>query len=96
MHGFMVVTPQQLDAEANWMLIRAMLQTGMIERILLDRHLIDTVRKWTIVNGELTREQADEIFPPSGTPAIWALSGVVHHAVGHKHHMHVRVACPGD
>lgn len=91
--GFMVITPQQLDAQANWMLIRALLQTGKVERILLDRKLIDAIRRWAVVNGELTSEQADEIFPPRGTPRVWALTGVVHHATNHKHHMHVRLVC---
>lgn len=94
MGGFRVVTPRDLDARSNWLLIRAMLDTGDVERILLDQKLINVLRRYTIDAGELTAAEANRIFWRSSDPRVWSKEGVVHHVQGHKHHMHVRVKCP--
>lgn len=84
--------PDRLDLEANWLLIRSLLDTGYIERILLDQRNIDRLKRYTIETGELTVEEAHRIFPPRGSRARYGL-GVVHHAPSHQEHMHVRVLC---
>lgn len=90
--GFRDVRPDDLDVEANWMLIRSMLDTGLVERILLDQRLIVRIKRYTVESGELTPEEADRIFP-IGYTRMWTHTGVVHHAPSHKEHMHVRVFC---
>lgn len=90
--GFRDVRPADLDLEANWLLIRAMLDTGLVERILLDQRLINAIRSYTIMSGELTEAEAERIFP-RGYNRMWTHTGVVHHAPSHKEHMHVRVLC---
>jgi hypothetical protein len=94
MAGFREVSPQNLDAHSNWLLIRAMLATGDVERILLDQKLINAVRRHAIDSGDLTVSEANRIFWRSSDPRVWSQDGVVHHIEGHKHHMHVRVKCP--
>lgn len=86
---------RQIDPRANWYLIRSMLDTGQVERILLDQRIVNTLRRWTVDHGELTEEEAERIFWRSRTdPQVWSEEGVVHHVEGHANHMHVRVKCP--
>ncbi|MFM2248330.1 MAG: hypothetical protein RL071_4405 [Pseudomonadota bacterium] len=90
--GFKSGSPQELDLEANWLLIRSMLDTGLVERILLDQRNIDAIKAWTIKNGELTKEEAEAIFPAPSTRR-WNMTGVVHHTANHREHLHVRIFC---
>jgi murein endopeptidase len=92
MGGFRDVHPDNLDLEANWLLIKSLLDTGLVERILLDQRLILRLKRYTIESGELSPDEADRIFP-SGYTRMWTHTGVVHHAPSHKEHMHVRTFC---
>jgi murein endopeptidase len=94
MQGFMNVSARDLDAEANWQLIRAMLETGHVERILLDNSLVRVLRRHVVRQGYLTQDEAWQVFPTPATGEMWRQKGVVHHSPGHRHHMHVRVNCP--
>lgn len=85
-------SPRELDMRANWLFIQAMLDTGLVDRILLDQAHIEALRTWTVQNGELTEDQAWAIFPAAGS-RTWAMTGVVVHATNHRDHMHVRVLC---
>ena len=91
--GFINVTPSTMDYEANWLFWRSLLETELVDRILLDQSLIDAMRRWTIETGELTEEEAFEIFPPRGTPRLWSRTGIFQHATGHQNHIHLRVLC---
>ena len=82
-------SPNNLDLEANWLLIRSLLETGLIERILLDQANIWRIKAYTIESGELTPEEAERIFPDPGSRDRRA-TGVVHHAPQHLEHFHVR------
>jgi murein endopeptidase len=85
-------SPLNLDLEANWLLIKSMLDTGMVERILLDQRNIDRIKQYTIESGELTVKEANRVFPEPGSRDRYK-TGVVHHAPHHQEHMHVRVLC---
>ena len=91
--AFVDLTPSTFDFEANWALIRSLLETGNVDRILLDRSLILAMRSWLAVDGRLPQAQIDAIFPEPGTAGIYAMRGVVQHATGHRNHLHVRVLC---
>ena len=93
--GFRDVSASELDLEANWLLIRSLLDTGLVERILLDQRLINALRAYTIASGELTEDEAERIFP-LGYTRMWTHTGVVHHAPNHKEHLHLRVLCWED
>ena len=94
--GFEIVTPQTMDYETNWLFWRSLLETGLVDRILLDQKLIDAMREHLIGTGELSYEEAQSIFPPRGTPRLWAMTGVFQHAPGHANHIHLRVLCGND
>lgn len=91
--GFPNVTPQTIDYEANWMFWSALLDTGLVERVLLDQTLIDAMRAWTVESGELSEAEALAIFPPRNTPQLWTMTGVFQHVPGHRDHIHLRVLC---
>lgn len=93
LHGFMDVRPADLDAAATWTFIEAMLSTGLVERILLDRGHIRRLRRHVIAEGLLSEEEAWSVFPAEGSPDIWIRDGVVHHVAGHRNHIHLRVRC---
>lgn len=94
--GFRTVTPDELDLEVNLFFIRALLDTGDVERILLDQRLIRELRRHAIDSGVMTEDQARATFilPEDGlSGSMFALHGVVHHVPGHDNHYHVRVRC---
>ncbi|MFT4974417.1 MAG: hypothetical protein ACI8S6_000299 [Myxococcota bacterium] len=91
--GFPDITPNNIDYEANWLFWSSLLETGLVERILLDQSLIDAMRKWTVAEGELSKAEALKVFPPRGTPRLWAMTGVFQHVSGHRDHIHLRVLC---
>ena len=96
LQGFMDILPTELDVEATWLMIQGMLQSGLVERILLDQGHIDRIRAYTIESGELTVDEAARIFPAADSPDLWTMSGVVQHVPEHKNHLHVRVLCTAD
>lgn len=79
------------DVVANWALVSALLDTGNVEFILLDRAHIARLRQYTTRAGLLTEAEAEEIFPTDSR--TWERTGIVRHAAGHDNHLHVRVLC---
>jgi penicillin-insensitive murein endopeptidase len=85
------------DVASNWILIRAFLKTGLVDRILLDQSLIELLRDYLASTGELTAEEIDQVFPRTPHDR-WNRDGIlhqgiVHHATSHRNHMHLRVLC---
>lgn len=85
--------PFDLDVEKTWALMDGFLATGQVEHILLDARLIDAIRTWLVDRDRLTPDEAARIFPPSDTPRLWAMSGIVRAAQDHDDHFHVRFRC---
>ncbi|MSP55556.1 MAG: hypothetical protein EXR69_08135 [Myxococcales bacterium] len=79
------------DVVANWALVSALLDTGAVEFILLDRAHITRLRTYTTQAGLLTEAEAEEVFPTDAHS--WTLTGYVRHAPSHDNHLHVRVLC---
>ncbi len=92
-NGFLYVTSTAFDLEANWLLIKALLDSNDVERILVDQSLVNALRRYVVKKGEMTQQQANYTFPPLMEQKIWLRTKVVHHTPGHKHHYHVRVYC---
>jgi hypothetical protein len=85
------------DVASNWILIRSLLKTGLVERILLDASLIAILRDYLATTGELTAEEIDQVFPRTPQER-WNRDGIlhqgiVHHAASHRNHIHLRVLC---
>jgi len=91
--GFKLVNKRIFDHETNWIFVRALLNTGHVERILLDQSLVDELRKYVIEQGEMTKEEAHRVFPAKFSQSVWLRHGVVHHAKGHADHYHIRTFC---
>lgn len=94
--GFVTITPSNIDYEANWLFWSELLETGLVERILLDQSLINAMRSWAISSGTLSESEAYGIFPRAGDPDLWLKKGVFQHFPGHRDHIHLRVTCGED
>lgn len=93
--GIVAFPPDALDVAANWTLVSTLLQSGMVDMILLDSAIISRIRTWAVTSGQLSPAEAARIFPVQGSRGEWENVGIVRHAPGHTGHMHVRVLC-GD
>ena len=91
---FTVLAPSQLDMPTTWEMIRFFLDSGRVDFILLDRSLIAALSNWTVRQGILTQEEANGIFLVNPGADDWSRTGVLRHAPGHRHHLHLRALCP--
>jgi len=85
-------SPMNLDLEANWLLIKSLMDTGLVERILLDQRNIDRIKQYAIDSGSLDPKEAERMFPNPKSRDRFK-TGVVHHARDHQEHLHIRVLC---
>lgn len=92
LEGFHELSPDQIDLHANWVLIRALLNTGHVSFILLDRTHIEALRSYLLEDLEMPRDVVEPIFPEHPVP--WSQRGVVRHAPNHAGHLHVRITSP--
>lgn len=90
-YGFLEPVTAAFDLETNWIVIRTMLESGIVERILIDERYLRPLRRHAIAVGDLTPEEARQIFILE--PKERWRTGTVHHAPGHRDHLHVRIAC---
>ena len=90
-YGFMNPVPGAFDVETNWLLIRSMVQTGLMERILIDQRYVDLLKRHAVKIGDLSPEEAQALFPTD--PRERWKGGKIHHAPNHRDHLHVRVRC---
>lgn len=88
--GFVDVRPGNLDAEATWALIAALLDTGNVQFILLDQRHINVLRDHLATVG-YPPEAIDEVFVSRATRLSADRRGIVRHAPNHRSHLHVRI-----
>lgn len=89
--GFLDPVDAAFDTATNWLVIRTMLESGMVDRILIDQRFVDKLRRHAVATGDLTRDEASAVFPRDRRD--WWKPGIVHHAAGHRDHIHVRIRC---
>ena len=89
--GFLDVRSSDLDLDATWALIRALLDTDKVAFILLDQSHIDALREHLLVDLQLDADVVDPIFPEPDVRLPWDSRGVVRHAPEHSSHLHVRI-----
>jgi murein endopeptidase len=94
--GFVNVRPTDLDVASTWVLVRELLETGNVQFILLDEHLIAALRAHVRNDVGLDPVLVDQIFPEDDSRIPWDTHGVVRHAPNHRSHLHVRVARHDD
>ena len=89
--GFQDVSPSRLDVEATWTLFRAMLDTGLVDYILLDPLLVERLKKHVVTVEKLPPAEVAKLFPPQGT---WPREpGFIRGAPNHRNHFHLRLRC---
>ncbi|MBM4373434.1 MAG: penicillin-insensitive murein endopeptidase [Deltaproteobacteria bacterium] len=84
---FAEVPPEELDAARTWWLVRRLLETGRVERVLVDWHLQALLLEEARRDG-VPEPRLEEWFqvPRRG----WEEAGVIRHYRGHRNHLHVR------
>ena len=91
--GFMKMTPRVFDLERNWTLLRAMLDSGDVELILMDRR----IQKMLYTDAREKGMRQDELARIFQYPRdVEEKVGIIQHWDKHDDHMHVRFACPED
>lgn len=90
-YGFLEPVTDAFDLETNWIVIRTLLESGLVDRIFLDQRYLRPLRKHAVEIGDLTLEEARKIIVVDSKER-WR-TGTVHHVPGHRDHLHVRVSC---
>jgi len=89
--GFVDVNPDDLDLEANWAVIRTLINSERVSFILLDQRHIDRLRAYLLDDLKMSKDLVDPIFPRIDGRVPWDARGVVRHAPNHRSHLHVRI-----
>lgn len=82
-----------LDAERTWTFVKALLDTGNVQYIFIDRSIQLALSK--VAERELSTEELAAIFEHPRRPD--SHRAIIQHWPGHKNHMHIRFECaPGN
>lgn len=82
--------PHEIDWRATWALIDALVQTGAVQQVFLDRALLPRLREAARAAGLDAAALRRAVQHKPGAPAL------VTHSAGHVHHLHVRFRCGAD
>ena len=85
-------TPETLDADRTWQLIKTLQATGKLEFVFMDHSLHEVLYQAALRAGETPQTLQSMIQWPR--PIERAHETVVRHLDGHDNHMHVRLRCP--
>lgn len=85
--------PGDIDALRTWFLVRTMIDSGRVERVLVDWYIQSALYEQARSEGS-TEEQLLEWF--QYPRKRWQAKGVIRHYKGHKNHLHVRFKEPLD
>ena len=90
--GFLMMNSWAFDRERNWSFLEALLGTGQVELILMDRNL----QRYLVehLEDKLPEEELQRLFqvPRPQSEEV----GIIRHWDGHRDHMHVRLRCASD
>ena len=91
--GFLKMTSMVFDPERNWTMLKALVDTGGVELILMDYQIQKMYHEFAATKGVPAAELARIFQYPRDKEAE---VGIIRHWDGHRDHMHVRFACPAD
>ena len=77
------------DAEKNWALVRALVETGEVQKIFISAQLQRLLRP--VAREQLSDEEFARYFRVRGQDPEH--SPIIGHEDGHRDHMHVRFRC---
>lgn len=86
-----VMNSKNLDAKECWALMQALVQTGQIEVIYVDREIQKLLHDYAVANNLMSKntlKQWMEYPSPTGSG-----NPVIQHVKGHADHMHARFKC---
>ncbi len=92
-YGLGDIPTDEIDVEAMWIVVREMLATGLVDRILYNRHHLRRIKAYAIESGALTPDEADELILDLVPKDVWNRTSVIQHHAKHHDHLHVRVRC---
>lgn len=81
----------ELDMAKSWTFIEALLRTGAVQYIFIDKTIQERLHDH-LANQGWSRDTLDAVFqyPAENNRAV------IRHVRGHKNHMHVRFVCPPE
>jgi penicillin-insensitive murein endopeptidase len=85
---YVTASAATLDVARSWALVAALIDSGMVEYIFIDRQVQQLLREHARARG-VEREQLELVFQPSPRRDT-----LIRHARGHATHMHVRFHNP--
>lgn len=86
-----LATPETMDADRTWQLVRAFLATGRLQYAFIDHGLQGPLYEAALRAGE-TPESLRHVFQYP-RPLDQAHETIIRHLGGHADHMHVRFSC---
>jgi len=90
--GFKQLIGSDLDLDKTWTFIEALIRTGRVKYIFLDRTLQERLHSYALNYGGWPAESLYRLFQyPHGNRRA-----IIRHARSHKNHLHVRFRCSGD
>lgn len=88
---FKTLPKEETDFEKTWAFIEALLRTGAVQYIFLDRSLQESLYEHGLTRG-FDKNELDQVFEFPGR----SKRAIIRHVRGHKNHLHVRFICPTD
>jgi LysM repeat protein len=85
--------PGDIDAQRTWFLVRSLLETKRVQKILVDWYIQSALYEQAKSEG-ISEEQLEEWF--QYPRKRWEQEGTIRHYKGHKNHLHIRFIEPED
>jgi murein endopeptidase len=83
-----MATTGNLDVRRTLLFLRVLLESGRVDRVLVDRRILAQLRSRALADGVDQATLAQWFSTGSSAPAI------TRHAAGHGGHFHIRFSCP--
>ncbi len=91
--GFLVATPENLDVEHTWYLLRTFIEGGDVQYIFVDYELQAALYDYVRTRGASASDLERWFQYPREGESV----GIIRHVGGHDDHLHIRFECPsGD
>lgn len=85
--------PGDIDARRTWFLVRSLLETKRVKKVLVDWYIQSALYKQAQSEG-VSEKQLEEWF--QYPRKRWKEGGIIRHYKGHKNHLHIRFIEPED
>lgn len=86
------VTPETLDPELTWKLLRLLVKEARVEAFFIDRSLQRVLLAHAQKTGSIRSSRLAQWLEVAGG----GKDALIRHVAGHRDHLHVRFACPAN